>query len=145
MLSENLIVLRNLKGLSQEQIAEQIGVSRQAYAKWEKGTSIPDVKKCMVLADFYGTTIDSLMRENSTDSGLKLPPAPKGKYIWCTVTINDRGQIVIPKEARDTFNLKSGDRLVVMGSDGEGIVLQKAEIFEEMLRRIMSAAGKAGE
>lgn len=37
MLSENLIVLRNLKGLSQEQIAEQIGVSRQAYAKWEKG------------------------------------------------------------------------------------------------------------
>lgn len=78
MLSENLIVLRNLKGLSQEQIAEQIGVSRQAYAKWEKGTSIPDVEKCMVLADFYGTTIDSLMRENSTDSGLKLPPAPKG-------------------------------------------------------------------
>ena len=44
MLSENLISLRNLKGLSQEQIALQIGVSRQAYAKWEKGTSIQDVE-----------------------------------------------------------------------------------------------------
>lgn len=145
MLSENLVVLRNLKGLSQEQIAEQVGVSRQAYAKWEKGTSIPDVEKCMALADFYGTTIDSLMRENSIDSGLKLPPAPKGKYIWGTVTINDRGQIVIPKEARDTFDLKCGDRLVVLGSDGEGIVLQKVEIFEEMFQRIMGAVGKAGE
>jgi len=145
MLSENLIVLRNLKGLSQEQVAEKIGISRQAYAKWEKGTSIPDVEKCMALADLYGTTIDSLVRENSTDSGLKLPPAPKGKYIWCTVTINDRGQIVIPKEARDVFDLKSGDRLVVMGAEGEGILLQKAEVFEEMLRKIMSAAGKAGE
>lgn len=145
MLSENLIVLRNLKGFSQEQVAEQIGISRQAYAKWEKGISVPDVEKCMVLADLYGTTIDALMRENSTDSGLKLPPAPKGKYIWGTVTINDRGQIVIPKEARDIFELKSGDRLMVMGSDGEGIVLMKAEIFEEMLQGLISAAGKAGE
>ncbi|MDO4482769.1 MAG: helix-turn-helix domain-containing protein [Bacillota bacterium] len=145
MLSENLIALRTLKGLSQEQVAEKVGISRQAYAKWEKGISVPDVEKCMAVADLYGTTVDSLMRENSTESGLKLPPAPKGKYIWGTVTINDRGQIVIPKEARDIFELKSGDRLVVMGSDGEGIVLLKADTFEEMLQGLINAAGKVGE
>ena len=145
MLSGNLVLLRNLKGLSQEKVAEEIGVSRQAYAKWEKGTSLPDVEKCLLLADFYGTTIDALMREHAMDSGLKLPPAPKGKYIWGTVTINDRGQIVIPKEARDTLDLKSGDRLIVMGSEGEGLALQKVEIFEAMLRNLMSAVGKAGE
>lgn len=38
MLAENLILLRNMKGMSQEQIAEVIGISRQSYAKWEQGT-----------------------------------------------------------------------------------------------------------
>lgn len=40
MLKENLIMLRNMSGLSQEQIAERIGISRQAYAKWETGDSL---------------------------------------------------------------------------------------------------------
>lgn len=40
MLSDNLILLRTLKGYSQEEIAEKIGISRQAYAKWEKGESL---------------------------------------------------------------------------------------------------------
>lgn len=39
MLAENLILLRNMKGMSQEQIAEVIGISRQSYAKWEQGVS----------------------------------------------------------------------------------------------------------
>ena len=39
MLKENLIMLRNIHGFSQEQIAEKIGISRQAYAKWENGVS----------------------------------------------------------------------------------------------------------
>lgn len=39
MLKENLLILRNIHGLSQEEIAEKIGVSRQAYAKWETGVS----------------------------------------------------------------------------------------------------------
>ena len=41
MLAENLILLRNMKGMSQEQIAEVIGISRQSYAKWEQGAPIP--------------------------------------------------------------------------------------------------------
>ena len=43
MLSKNLAVLRDLHGLSQEAAAEIVGISRQAYAKWEKGETVPDV------------------------------------------------------------------------------------------------------
>ena len=43
--------------------------------------------------------------------------------------MNDKGQIVIPKEARRVFNIKAGDRLVVLGDDAQGIALMKAEGF----------------
>lgn len=57
MLAENLILLRNMKGMSQEQIAEVIGISRQSYAKWEQGETVPDIEKCDRLAKFYDITI----------------------------------------------------------------------------------------
>ena len=67
MLSDNLMMLRNIHGFSQEEIAEKIGISRQAYAKWESGATIPDVEKCSRLADVYGTTIDGLIRTETLD------------------------------------------------------------------------------
>ena len=51
VLKENLIILRNIHGYSQEEIAEKIGISRQAYAKWENGSTIPDIEKCKRLSD----------------------------------------------------------------------------------------------
>ena len=59
MLKDNLIMLRKLSGYSQEHIAEKIGISRQAYAKWESGATIPDIDKADSLAKVYGVTIDS--------------------------------------------------------------------------------------
>ena len=50
MLKENLVMLRRLGGYSQEQVAEKIGISRQAYAKWETGATVPDVDKAAALA-----------------------------------------------------------------------------------------------
>ena len=122
MLKENLMMLRNMYGFSQEQIAEKINISRQAYAKWESGATIPDIEKCSLLAKIYGITIDSLLKSETADGIGMIPPAPKGKNIWGSVTINDRGQIVIPKEARNKFNLIGGKRLIVLGDD-EGIAL----------------------
>ena len=61
MLKDNLAMLRNMHGYSQEEIAGKIGISRQAYAKWESGATIPDVEKCSLLARVYGTTVDSLL------------------------------------------------------------------------------------
>lgn len=136
MLKDNLVMLRRLHGYSQETLAEKIGISRQAYAKWERGTTIPDVEKCGLLADFYDTTIDSLLKNEEVDSVGMIPPAPRGKSIWGSITIGDRGQIVIPKGARDQFNLTGGQRLIVL-SDETGIALVPAEKFEESMKRAM--------
>ena len=59
MLRDNLIMLRNINGYSQEQIAEKVGISRQAYAKWESGATVPDIEKCQKLAEVYGITGNS--------------------------------------------------------------------------------------
>ena len=61
MLKDNLALLRNMHGYSQEELAERIGISRQAYGKWESGATIPDIEKCQRLAEVYGTIIDSLV------------------------------------------------------------------------------------
>ena len=133
MLKDNLVMLRKIHGYSQEEIAEKIGISRQAYAKWERGSTIPDVEKCSLLAELYETTVDSLIKTTTADGIGPIPPAPKGKNIWGAVTINDRGQIVIPKGARELFSLTGGQRLIVI-SDEMGIALLSAERFEESMK-----------
>lgn len=140
MLKDNLIMLRSVNGFSQEQISEKIGISRQAYAKWESGETVPDINKCSLLAQLYGVTIDSLLKSEKVEGIGTIPPAPKGKNIWGTIVVNDRGQIVIPKGARDKFSLVGGTRLVVL-SDENGIVLISAEKFEENMRKAMELAG----
>lgn len=136
MLKDNLAMLRKINGYSQEEIAEKIGISRQAYAKWESGATIPDVEKCGLLASVYGTTIDGLVRTKTVEGVGMVPPAPIGKNIWGAVTMGDRGQIVIPKEAREQFALTGGKRLIVI-SDEHGIALIPAEYFEDLMNRTM--------
>ena len=85
----------------------------------------------------YRTTALFALGLTETAEGVgMIPPAPRGKNIWGSVVINDRGQIVIPKGARDKFGLTGGQRLLV-GSDEEGIALFPAELFEEKLRQAM--------
>lgn len=139
MLKDNLAMLRNLNGYSQEQIAEKIGISRQAYAKWESGATTPDVEKAGLLAKLYGTTVDALLDTKEVEGVGVIPPRPEGKNIWGLVTINDRGQIVIPKGARDLFDLTGGQRLIVL-SDEIGIALVPAETIEENMKIAMRPA-----
>ncbi len=143
MLADNLVILRNIKGLTQEAVAEAIGISRQSYSKWEQGETIPDVEKCDKLAKLYGVTIDSLVNQSDKIGNVKIAPAPIGKHIWGTVTIGTKGQIVIPKAARDVFNLKDGDRVVVIGDEKEGIALVKAKIFEEKMQEALKSSQQA--
>ena len=145
MLRDNLILLRNLHGFSQEELAGRIGISRQAYAKWETGVTVPDIEKCAALAEVYGVTIDSLIRDNRADGIGTVPPGPKGRNIWGTVTLGERGQLVIPKPVRDKFGLSAGSRLVLLSDDKEGLALVPAEWFEERMRQAMSFAAMKSE
>ena len=136
MLKDNLVMLRNIHGFSQEAISEKIGISRQAYAKWESGATVPDVEKCALLAEVYGTTVDGLLKTEREDNLGMIPPAQKKKNIWGSVVVNDRGQIVIPKGARDRFGLTGGQRLIVL-SDEHGIALIPDKTFEAGMKRAL--------
>ena len=82
-----------MNGYSQEEIAEKINISRQAYAKWESGATRPDIEKCMRIAEIYGVSLDSLVKTENLEGVGNIPPAPVGKNIWGSVTINERGQV----------------------------------------------------
>jgi AbrB family looped-hinge helix DNA binding protein len=82
-------------------------------------------------------TLDSLLKTETIEGVGIVPPAEKGKNIWGTVTFGDRGQIVIPKAARDHLGIKGGDRMIV-ASDDVGIALIPAEFFESKMQEIMN-------
>lgn len=93
-----------MKNLTQEDIAEKIGVSRQSVAKWETGETVPDLDKCKMLAEIFEVSLDDLANYESEDSlGMALPP--KGKHLFGMVTVGDKGQIVIPAKARKIFEI----------------------------------------
>lgn len=54
---------------------------------------------------------------------------PKGKYAW-TVTVGEKGQIVIPKKARELFQIEPGDTLVMLGDEQRGLALPPKKMFE---------------
>lgn len=54
----------------------------------------------------------------------------KGKYAW-TVTVGEKGQIVIPKQAREIFDIKSGDTLVILGDENKGLAIPPKGIFAQ--------------
>ena len=63
--------------------------------------------------------------------------APKGKYAW-TATVGEKGQIVIPKQARDIFDIKPGDTLVLLGDVDRGIAIPNKGAFSELFSAAFS-------
>lgn len=74
-LGSKLSALRRARGLSQEQLAEAIGVSRQAVSKWELDAAAPEIDKIKALADFYGVTTDYLLRADAEDPAAPAQPS----------------------------------------------------------------------
>ena len=62
--------------------------------------------------------------------------AENGKYIFGVVKVGDRGQIVIPKEAREVYGIKAGDSLLVLG-DTKGMAVIKTEIFQDKIDEML--------
>lgn len=137
-IATNLRSLRNRNNWSLEYVAERLEVSRQAVAKWENGDSLPDVMKCDALANLYDVTLTDLIRHNEEVEGIPIGPA--GKHIFGIVPVGARGQIVLPKKARDLFNIETGDTMVVLGDtnpSAPGIALIDSETFMRMTGNMM--------
>ena len=93
MLQENIYTLRRKAGLSQEQLAERLEVTRQTISKWEGGHSVPDLEKLQAMAAVFGVTLDEL-------TGMELPvprqQAPKpGKIGLALCIVGAVGLVVL--------------------------------------------------
>ena len=142
-IAENIQATRVAKGRTQEQLAEAVGVSRQTVAKWESGETSPDLEHAAALAEALGTTLDMLVSFDGGGLGVAVPP--RGRHLFGNVKVGERGQIVIPKEARDLFDIKPGDKLVVLGEEGQGLALCKEAEFMANVEAVMAAARRAAK
>lgn len=69
-LPEKLYTLRKKSGLSQEQLAEALNVSRQAISKWEGGSAMPESDKLLALSNYFGVSLDYLLKDGTPDAAL---------------------------------------------------------------------------
>lgn len=68
-MADRIQYLRKAKGISQEELAEKVGVSRQAVSKWESEQSMPDLEKIIAMSDFFEVTTDYLLKGRRTCKG----------------------------------------------------------------------------
>ena len=134
-IGQNITFLRKARQLTQEELAERIGVSRQAVAKWESGETAPDLRSCCAIAELFDVTLDDLVHYDRRESGLPIPP--RGKHLFGAVTVGERGHISIPKRARELFHIQPGDQLLVLGDEERGLAL----LHQRDLMRLAEAAG----
>ena len=130
MIGKNIQILRKQKNLTQEALAEAVGVARQTIAKWETEESAPDLACAGRLAAVLDVALDDLVsaptEELDESTGLK------GKHMFGLVTVGDKGQIVIPVRARRIFGIHPGDQLMVLGDEDQGLALVNADLFLAM-------------
>lgn len=70
--------------------------------------------------------------------GKHLLGMPRGKHVFGTAKVGDRGQIVIPKEAREVFHIQSGDTLLILGDEENGIIVTRPDVLRDVAQRIFS-------
>lgn len=130
MFKDNLISLRKLNNMSQEDLADRLNISRQTLSKYETGESLPDIEKCKAIANIFDVSLDDLVNYESEESGLGVPP--KGKHIFGMVKVGDKGQIVIPAKARKLFQIEPGDNLIILGDESQGLAIINEKDFLKM-------------
>ena len=135
MMGKNILTLRWFRGRTQEELAERVGVSRQAVAKWESGESTPDLASCCTLAELFRVSLDDLVHFDDQDTGLMIPP--RGKHFFGSLTVGPEGQLFLPEKARTLFGIHTGDQLLLLGDEGRGLAL----LHQRDLIRFAEAAG----
>ena len=65
--------------------------------------------------------------------------APKGKYAW-TATVGEKGQIVIPKQARDLFGIHPGDTVLLLGDEARGLAIPRGSVLSALVNTAFAGA-----
>lgn len=119
--SQKLKDIRKKEGISQEQLAERIGVTRQAITKWETGKGLPDVENMIIIAEIFKTTIDELLMDSVANKVEKRPG-------YTSETIYD-----IDCEKHFDVNIGNAARLLLLSGDDEKLhVKLSSETLENL-------------
>ena len=119
-ISENLRILRSRKGDSLESIAEIIGVSRQAVAKWEFGETYPDIVNCLRLAQLYKISLDDLV---ATQLRPELEDARR--KAMGVIHLSKNFGLTLPESIVTLFGIRAGEQMLLLADRQEGIALVK--------------------
>ena len=75
-ISDKILKLRKEKGLSQEALAEALGVSRQSVSKWESGAALPDTYKIIARSELFGVSTDYILKDDPSETFIPTPDEP---------------------------------------------------------------------
>ena len=92
MLQENIYILRRKAGLSQEQLAERLEVTRQTVSKWETGRSVPDLEKLEAMARVFGVTLNEL---TGTEEPAPRQPAVRTGHMGMALCVAGAGCLIL--------------------------------------------------
>ncbi len=122
-LEEQIKHYRNQAGLSQEKMAEKIGVSRQAITKWENGTGTPDIANLMAIAELFQISVDELLSNERSDKS-------QAEYIYESQTEYD-----IDGKKNYDINLGGANTVEVRAYEGEKI---KVSLLSNVIKTVSS-------
>ena len=120
-LAEKILSLRTEKGMSQDGLAERLGVSRQSVSKWETGQSTPDLDKIIRLASLFGVSVDELVR----DGEAPWPPEPPRPQV---VFVEWKGELS-PIQKLGVIIEASGAALAIIGIMGAPLLIWAAVVL----------------
>lgn len=136
MIGKNIQQLRKRTGMTQETLAEKLGVSRQTIAKWEAGESVPDLSNSSKLAEVFQVRLDDLVNEEEDPaSGRTIEPI--GKYRFGVVQVDEKGRIPLPEDACEIFGITPGSYLFLFGDITQGLALLPEHFFSGPLAEIL--------
>ena len=75
-------------------------------------------------------------------SGKHILGKGKTRRVFGTAKVGDRGQIVIPKEARELFHIQAGDTLLILGEEDTGLIISKPELLSDIANKLFESIGK---
>ena len=107
--------LRKERGLSQEELGEQLGVSRQTISKWENGSAYPDMLNLMTISEFFGVTADELINGKKKQEEPPVPEIPEDEQTIPTVIPEPSVTVVTEPEKPSPFHFEYRSRAEIRG------------------------------
>ena len=148
--ANRLLQYRKKHNLSQEELANKIGVSRQAVSKWERAEASPDTDNLILLAEIYGVSLDELLKGEANNSSkseakqetvseesadnTKIPTGDEGTEYIKADKVSFKNGIHVDAKNGDKVHISFADGIHVQNKDGTKVVCKRKRKTESLYR-----------